>query len=83
MPNVCGTVSPLNRTMVPMPVIEMPKPPSGIEYVSVQRDGAKIVAMVGPNLQDGIGGFGDSIPEALRDLADAIERERWRSTIVF
>jgi hypothetical protein len=45
--------------------------------VQLVRDGNAIIALIGPNLQDGIAGCGDTAPEALRDLADAIEREKW------
>jgi hypothetical protein len=66
-------------------VIKFPKPPrsQGIDYVMLARDGSKIMALIGPNLQEGIGGFGDTIPHALRDLADAMEKEGWRSSSVF
>jgi hypothetical protein len=66
-------------------VIEFPNPPrpQGVEHIIVMRDGNKIMAMIGPNLQEGIGGFGDTIPEALRDLADAFEHGEWRSDLVF
>ena len=66
-------------------VIEFPKPPrsEGVEYAMLARDGNKIMALVGPNLQDGIGGFGDTIAEALRNLADNMEKEGWQSSSVF
>ena len=37
------------------------------EWVGVARDGSQIVTTVGLNRQEGLGGFGDTIPEALRD----------------
>jgi hypothetical protein len=64
-------------------VIEFPKLRFGVEYIMVARDGNKIMALIGPNLQDGLGGFGDTIAEALRDLADGMEKEGWRSRSVF
>jgi hypothetical protein len=65
-------------------VIEFPNPPhsQGVENIMVAPDGNKIVAMIGRNLQEGLGGFGDTIPEALRDLADMMEKEGWQSSIV-
>jgi len=38
--------------------------------VYVYEDGNKICARIGENLQEGVSGFGDTIPEALRNLAD-------------
>lgn len=46
------------------------------------RDGNALIAMVGADLQQGIGGFGGTIPEALRDLADRMEKENWQSRTV-
>jgi hypothetical protein len=37
--------------------------------IAVFREGDKMCAMVGPDLVVGLGGFGDTVPEALRDLA--------------
>jgi hypothetical protein len=50
------------------------------DYVTVTlvRDGNAIIAMIGRDLQAGIAGAGDTAPEALRDLAAAMERENWR-----
>ena len=58
-----------------LPLIESPEIPQ--ETVSIIRDGDAVIAMLGPDLQAGIGGFGDTIPEALRDLSAAMERENW------
>ena len=44
--------------------------------VTLMRDGNQIVALLGPDLQAGIGGFGDTSIEALRDLADQMEFEK-------
>jgi hypothetical protein len=38
-------------------------------------DGNQICALVGPNLVKGVSGFGNSVHEALRDLADNLVRE--------
>jgi len=43
------------------------------ESVTLMRDGNQIVALLGPDLQAGIGGFGDTAAEALRDLAAQME----------
>ena len=37
--------------------------------IAIFRDGNKIGAMIGPDLVKGLGGFGDTAPDALRDLA--------------
>jgi hypothetical protein len=37
--------------------------------VQVFRDGDAICALIGPDFQAGVGGFGDTAAEALRDLA--------------
>ena len=49
------------------------------ESVTVQliRDGKAIGAIIGPDLQAGISGWGATASEALRELADAIERQNW------
>jgi len=44
--------------------------------VYLVRDRNAIIALIGRDLQVGIAGSGDSVPEALRDLATAIEREK-------
>ena len=38
-------------------------------------DGNQICALVGPDLVAGVAGFGDSVHDALRDLADNLVRE--------
>jgi len=40
--------------------------------VNVYPDGDQVCALIGENLQDGDAGFGDDVPGALRDLADAL-----------
>jgi len=44
--------------------------------VELVRDGNAISALIGRDLQVGVSGCGNSVPEALRDLATAIEREK-------
>jgi len=46
--------------------------------VILLRDGTQIVAMLGPDIQAGISGFGDTVIEALRDLVDQMECEKYR-----
>jgi hypothetical protein len=45
--------------------------------VELLRDGNAIIATIGRDLQVGISGVGVTAPEALRDLAAAIERKRY------
>jgi len=56
----------------------MPAPNS--QNVQLSRDGSAWVALLGRNLQEGVGGFGDTPAEALGDLAARIEVERWEPT---
>jgi hypothetical protein len=41
--------------------------------VTIVRDGNAIVAMIGPDLQVGISGCGDTAADALGELATALE----------
>lgn len=46
---------------------------SNIEYqVFIAKDGDQWCALVGPNLQEGVAGFGKTIHEALYNLADQL-----------
>ncbi|WP_058535430.1 hypothetical protein [Legionella saoudiensis] len=46
---------------------------SNITYqVSLAKDGEAWCALIGHDIQTGISGFGKTVPEALRDLADRI-----------
>jgi hypothetical protein len=60
-------------------VIEFKKPPpeTRTEWILVTRNGNQIMAMVGYDLQTGIGGFGDTAAAALRNLADRMETEKY------
>jgi len=51
---------------------ELRHPPVAI---NCRCDGNKVCALIGSNLQEGVSGFGDNLPDALRDLADELERE--------
>ena len=47
---------------------------SNILYqVSIAKDGDSWCALIGQNLQDGISGFGETIQQALHDLANKIQ----------
>jgi len=46
--------------------------------VFLMRDGTQICAMLGPDIQTGICGFGDTVIEAVRDLVDQMECEKFR-----
>lgn len=72
-----GDSAPYTQCMV----IEFKKPEepteSRMKWVLVTRDRNQIVAMIGPDLEVGIGGFGDTVAAALHDLADRMEVEKY------
>jgi hypothetical protein len=43
--------------------------------IRLSWDGNQICALVGPDLVAGVAGFGDSVHDALRELADNLVRE--------
>jgi hypothetical protein len=43
--------------------------------IRLSWDGNQICALVGPDLVQGVAGFGDSVHDALRELADNLVRE--------
>lgn len=45
-----------------------------VKNVKIFMDGNKICALIGEDLQVGNAGFGDSESEALRELADDLEK---------
>jgi hypothetical protein len=47
--------------------------------VKLMWDGNRIMALIGPDLQGGAGGFGRTVEEALRDLADNLVK--WNVTV--
>ncbi len=66
-------------------VIHFPQPAQKIhpkECAVIMRDGNQFVVIVGMDLVEGVAGFGDTIPDALRDLATNMEREGWHSNSV-
>ena len=59
-----------NRTRV-----SRPYPRTAPCAINCRADGDQISAMIGPNPMEGVCGYGDDLPAALRDLADNLERE--------
>src|SRR3954470_673023 len=49
--------------------------PGPVLWVGVVLEGDQVAAAIGRNLVVGCAGFGPTIPDALRDLAAALERE--------
>ena len=49
--------------------------------IRIFRDGDKICALYGEDLQEGLVGFGDSIPEALNNLASEWGRTRGEESL--
>ena len=43
--------------------------------INCRGDGNQVLALIGSNIQEGVCGFGDTLPDALRDLATQIEHE--------
>ena len=43
--------------------------------VLCRGDGDQVLALIGPNIQEGCAGFGDTLADARRALADEIEKE--------
>ena len=65
--------------IIRMPIIREVEPPT--ITVQVFRDGDGICALIGPDTQAAVGGFGDTVADALRGLASQIEAERDRFRI--
>jgi len=53
----------------------MPNVKRVLYRIEVFMDGDQICARIGENLQEGTTGFGSTVPEALRDLADNLGHE--------
>ena len=58
-----------------MSTIKRPYPRTAPCGVMCRGDGNQVCALIGENIHDGAAGFGDTLPEALRCLADELERE--------
>lgn len=52
-----------------------PEPRTAPCAVACRGDGDQVLALIGPNIQEGVAGFGDTLPAALRALADELDRE--------
>lgn len=46
-----------------------------IYQVSIAKDGDSWCALIGQDLQNGVSGFGETVQEALRDLANRIQEQ--------
>ena len=46
--------------------------------IAVYRDGNQMAAQIGPDLVVGIAGFGDTVPDALRDFAYSFDKYRYQ-----
>lgn len=55
--------------------VARPYPRTAPCAVECRGDGGQVCALIGPNLAEGVSGYGDTLPDALRALADAIEKE--------
>jgi hypothetical protein len=65
-------------------VIEFPRPPKPespdalpAEFVVVMRHENRIIAVIGPEGQSDLAGFGDTAAGALRDLAAKMDAEKY------
>jgi hypothetical protein len=65
-------------------VIQFPRPPKPdapdalpAEFVVVMRHENRIIAVIGPEGQADLAGFGDTVTAALRDLADKMDAEEY------
>jgi hypothetical protein len=65
-------------------VIEFKRPPRldtpgavPAEFVVVMRNENRIMAVIGPDGQADLAGFGDTAADALRDLADKMDAEKY------
>ena len=55
--------------------VKRPYPRTAPCAVVCRADGDQVLALIGPNLMEGVYGYGDTLPDALRMLADELERE--------
>lgn len=61
--------------MLRMCDVKRPYPRTAPCAVVCRGDGDKVSALIGANIMEGVCGFGDDLPSALRSLADELERE--------
>lgn len=57
------------------PTVKRPYPRTAPCSIMCRADGNQIAAMIGTNPHEGVWGFGETLPDALRDLALQIENE--------
>jgi hypothetical protein len=50
---------------------------TAMRRVAVYRDGNQMAAQIGPDWVQGIAGFGDTVADALRDLAQSFAKHRY------
>lgn len=62
------------------PTIKRPTMRTAPVAINCRGDGNQICALIGSDLHDGVAGFGDTLADALRSLADEIEKEVIPST---
>ena len=55
--------------------VSRPYPRTAPCVIECRADGNQILSMIGRNIQEGVCGFGDDLPSALRALANALEAE--------
>lgn len=55
--------------------VKRPYPRTAPCAVNCRADGDQVGALIGSNIAEGVCGYGDTLPEALRSLADELERE--------
>lgn len=55
--------------------VKRPYPRTAPCFVLCRGDGDQVACIIGANLQEGVAGFGEDLPSALRALADELERE--------
>jgi len=55
--------------------MDRPVPRTAPCAINCRGDGDQILALIGSNIQEGICGFGDTLPDALRNLAKELEAE--------
>lgn len=55
--------------------VKRPYPRTAPCAVSCRGDGNQILALIGSNIMEGVAGFGDTLPDALRSLAEELDAE--------
>jgi hypothetical protein len=55
--------------------VRRPYPRTAPCAIECRCDGNQVYTLIGENCMEGAVGFGDTLPDALRNLADELERE--------